>query len=207
MSDGGLWVRDLRVVNLALLGKWRRRLISGGVGLWRDIILARYGSLFPSPHLGGTLKDLKRVSCWWRNVSLLGDPEDDISDWFSEGVSKKVGNGHMTSFWFEPWLGGTSLRTQFQRLFLVSTQSTSTVREMGRWVEGQWLWDLRWIRDLFVWELNLLEIKSAFLALSRSTIDEVIFSVEEQMLLPKVLKTWAPSKVAVFSWQLLQDRA
>ncbi|GAU25978.1 hypothetical protein TSUD_166610 [Trifolium subterraneum] len=64
----------------------------------------------------------------------------------------------MTSFWFDPWLGGTPLRTQFQRLFQVSTQSTSTVREMGKWVEGQWLWDLRWRRDLFVWELNLLEI-------------------------------------------------
>ncbi|MCH94825.1 receptor-like kinase, partial [Trifolium medium] len=28
----------------------------------------------------------------------------------------------------------------------------------------------------------------------------------EERLLPKVWKTWAPSKVAVFSWQLLQDR-
>ncbi|GAU30019.1 hypothetical protein TSUD_161050 [Trifolium subterraneum] len=164
-SDGGLGVRDLRAVNLKLLGKWRWRLISGG------------------------------------------DPEDAISDWFSEGVSKKV----------------------------VSTQSTSTVREMGRWVEGQWLWDLRWRRDLFVWEPNLLEslneimdrstisttndswcwkhdpsgcysVKPNFLALSRSTTDEVIFSVEEHRLLPKVWKTWAPSKVAVFYWQLLQDR-
>ncbi|GAU37868.1 hypothetical protein TSUD_22840 [Trifolium subterraneum] len=231
----GLGARDLRAVNLASLGKWRWRLISGGVGLWRVLILARYDSLFPSPHLGGRLKDLKRVSCWWRNMSLLGDHEDAISDWFSEGVSKKVGNGHMTSFWFDPWLGGTPLRTQFQRLFLVSTQSTSTVREMGRWVEGQWIWDLRWRRYLFVWELNILEslneildrptisttndswcwkhdpsgcysVKSAFLALSHSTTDEVIFSVEEQRLLPKVWKTWANSKVAVFSWQLLQDR-
>ncbi|MCI44688.1 hypothetical protein A2U01_0065927, partial [Trifolium medium] len=48
-------------------------------------------------------------------------------------------------------------------------------------------------------------VKSAFLALSRATVDEVIFSVAEIRLLPKVWKTWAPSKVAVFSWQLLQD--
>ncbi|GAU22971.1 hypothetical protein TSUD_247150 [Trifolium subterraneum] len=138
-----------------------------------------------------------------QNVSLLGDPEDTISDWFSEGVSKKVGNGHMTSFWFDPWLGGTPLRTQFQRLFQVLTQSTSTVREMGRWVEGPWLWDLRcWKHD----PSGCYSVKSAYLALRRSTTDEVIFSVEEQRLLPKLWKTWAPSKVAVFSWQLLQDR-
>ncbi|GAU46788.1 hypothetical protein TSUD_351870 [Trifolium subterraneum] len=49
-------------------------------------------------------------------------------------------------------------------------------------------------------------VKSGFLALSRSRVVEVIFSVEEERLLPKVWKTWTPSKVAVFSWQLLQDR-
>ncbi|MCI21027.1 hypothetical protein A2U01_0042191 [Trifolium medium] len=77
---------------------------------------------------------------------------------------------------------------------------------MGSWVEGHWLWDLKWRRDFFVWELNLLErlheildgstistsddswcwkhdpsgyysVKSAFLAISRSTGDDVIFSV------------------------------
>jgi hypothetical protein len=107
---------------------------------------------------------------------------------------------------------------------------------MGSWIKGQCVWDLRWRRNLFVWELNLLDslneimdrsiisitkedswcwkhdpsgyysIKSAFLAFSRSTVDEVSFSGEEEMLLQKVWKTWAPSKVAVFSSQLLQDR-
>ncbi|GAU37692.1 hypothetical protein TSUD_164950 [Trifolium subterraneum] len=42
--------------------------------------------------------------------------------------------------------------------------------------------------------------------LCRSIVDEVIFSIEEEKMLPKVWKTWAPSKVTIFSWQLLQDR-
>jgi hypothetical protein len=95
--DGGLGVRDLRAVNLALLGKWRWSLISGGVSLWRDIILVRNGSLFPSPHLGGRLGGLRKISCWWRNMSLLGDPEDANSDWFSERVTKMVENGRKTT--------------------------------------------------------------------------------------------------------------
>jgi hypothetical protein len=49
-------------------------------------------------------------------------------------------------------------------------------------------------------------VKSVFLVLGCLTVDEAIFSVEEKRLLPKVWKTWSPSKVAVFSWQLLQDR-
>ncbi|MCI29399.1 putative ribonuclease H protein, partial [Trifolium medium] len=117
----------------------------------------------------------------------------------------------MTSFWFDPWLEGEPLRIQFQRLFQASSQSDSTVGEMGSWVEGHWVWDLRWRRNLFVFEINLLEsliemlnratisttddfwfwkhdpsgsysVKSAFLALSRSTVDEVIFSVAEDRL-------------------------
>ncbi|GAU37584.1 hypothetical protein TSUD_395560 [Trifolium subterraneum] len=121
------------------------------------------------------------------------------------------------------------------RLFQVSDQSASTVGEMDSWVEGQWVWELRWRRDLFVWELNILEslheilnhstistaddswfwkhdpigqysVKSAFLAVSRATTDDVIFSVEEERLLLKVWKTLALSKVTVFSWQLLQDK-
>ncbi|GAU38725.1 hypothetical protein TSUD_396540 [Trifolium subterraneum] len=52
-KEGGLGIRDLRLVNNALLAKWRWRILTKGLGLWRDIILARYGSLFPAPHLAG----------------------------------------------------------------------------------------------------------------------------------------------------------
>ncbi|PNX75998.1 hypothetical protein L195_g031943 [Trifolium pratense] len=62
--------------------------------------------------------------------------------------------------------------------------------------------------DSWFWKHDssgLYSVNSAFLKLSSSTVDEVIFSVEEVRLLPKVWKTWTPSKVAVFSWQLLHD--
>jgi hypothetical protein len=97
-ANGGLGIRDLRAVNLALLSKWRWRLLSGGQGIWRDILMARYGSLYPSPHLGGRPVGFKGTSAWWRDVSLLGGSMDSTSDWFSEGIGKKVGDGLLTSF-------------------------------------------------------------------------------------------------------------
>jgi len=40
---GGLGITDLRLFNLALLGKWIWRLGSVEVGLWKDIIFSKYG--------------------------------------------------------------------------------------------------------------------------------------------------------------------
>ncbi|GAU37373.1 hypothetical protein TSUD_22470 [Trifolium subterraneum] len=105
---GGLGIRDLRAVNLALLGKWRWRVIVGG-----------------------------------------GESASN-SDWFSQGVSRKVGNGSATAFWFDPWLGGLPLKDRYRRLFHILEQCLEVVRDMGSWVYGQWVWDFRWTRKLSV---------------------------------------------------------
>lgn len=96
--EGGLGVRDLRLVNLALLGKWRWILLQKETGVWRMIIAARYGSLAPTPHLGGRFCGLRRSSLWWKDVSLLGTKEHARSDWFADCVMVKVGDGLNTSF-------------------------------------------------------------------------------------------------------------
>ena len=41
--EGGLGIRPLREMNRALLGKWLWRLGNESEGLWRDILLAKYG--------------------------------------------------------------------------------------------------------------------------------------------------------------------
>jgi hypothetical protein len=42
-KDGGLGIRDLRLVNLSLLAKWRWRLLLDGEELWKGVVVARYG--------------------------------------------------------------------------------------------------------------------------------------------------------------------
>ncbi|MCI76045.1 hypothetical protein A2U01_0097314, partial [Trifolium medium] len=59
--------------------------------------MLRYGSLFPAPHLASRPNGLRGVSLWWSDVSLLGTRVDSHSDWFSEGVTKRIGNGISTS--------------------------------------------------------------------------------------------------------------
>ncbi|GAU51224.1 hypothetical protein TSUD_412300 [Trifolium subterraneum] len=144
------------MVNLALLGKWRWRLISGEEGLWLDIVRAKYGPLGCSSHLGGRVRGFRGVSSWWKEISLLGVCLESLSDWFSTGVRKVVGNGLSTSFWFDPWLGEVPLKVQFPRLFQVSINQESQVGSFGKWDGGVWVWEFRWRRRLFVWEQELL---------------------------------------------------
>jgi hypothetical protein len=42
---GGLGVRDIKAVNLSLLMKWRWRLLNSEVfGIWKDVLVAKYGA-------------------------------------------------------------------------------------------------------------------------------------------------------------------
>jgi hypothetical protein len=41
---GGLGVRDVKIVNLSLLTKWRWRLLQEGRSLWNEVLDAKYGS-------------------------------------------------------------------------------------------------------------------------------------------------------------------
>jgi hypothetical protein len=98
-----------------------------------------------------------------------------------------------------------------------------------------WVWDLRWRRPLFVWESDLLNellvvvarhsrsdredgwswthssdgrysVKSAYYHLLSSLPGSV---APEGVVLDAVSRVWkpcAPSKVVVFSWQLILDR-
>jgi HEAT repeat protein len=72
-------------------------------------------------------------------------------------VSKRVGDGTSTFFWYDRWLGDMSLRTRFSRLFDLSNNKLCTVADMFSlgWEEGGEAW--RWRRRLWAWEEVLVE--------------------------------------------------
>ncbi|GAU33049.1 hypothetical protein TSUD_152040 [Trifolium subterraneum] len=145
------------------------------------------------------------------------------SDWFSKGVLKRVGDEGSSSFWFDPWVGDIPLKIQFQSLFQLSDQQLDLVGEMGYWLNLEWHWMFRWRRDLSVLEIGLLEallsvvqttpllgvvdswswrhdstgtysVKSAYMVLLAGSVASDLDS-----LLALLWKSWAPSKVTVFS--------
>ncbi|MCI65254.1 RNA-directed DNA polymerase (Reverse transcriptase), partial [Trifolium medium] len=42
-KEVGLGIRDLRLVNFSLLAKWRWKLLSSDMEVWKDVVVGKYG--------------------------------------------------------------------------------------------------------------------------------------------------------------------
>jgi hypothetical protein len=196
--------------------------------MWKKVIVAKYGraatgkaNLAVEDFGGGT-------SAWWRDICRV----DSGTSWISQAVNKKVGNGNLTSFWKDVWLGDQSFEIRFPRLFGISLHKEILVCEAGKWENGTWLWELEWRRHFFAWEDDLLLELLASVVITdvndkwiwkpgsdgehmvRSTyifLDNLINNCEARSELDLfafkfIWKSWVPSKVCALSWQLLLDK-
>lgn len=93
---GGLGMRDVRVINLSLLAKWRWRLIQDGAELWRKVLREKYGGSIGDVVESGDRYMPSFTSLWWKDLMKL-DAGDNLN-WFNSEVSRRVGNGDNTSF-------------------------------------------------------------------------------------------------------------
>jgi hypothetical protein len=231
-KKGGLGVRDLEVVNISLLLKWRWRLVSiEGPTLWKEVPVAKYGNYIlnnvnlscePTPYY---------ASLWWKDVCNIELGVGD-SNWLKDVLVRRLGNGMTTRFWRDVWIGGEPLRLKFPRLFSLSSQKDICVGELLNLGEDRW--EFIWRRNLFHWEIERLNLLLGFLAnvsLSsdqdvwgwnlnpedgfsvKSAYDSIMelgdspnLSVWELKIFSSIWDSPAPAKVVAFSWKLLYDR-
>jgi len=96
-SKEGLGVRDVKLVNLSLLAKWKWRLLQEEQPLWKRVLVDKYGD-----HVSGLVPSegarwSRFTSLWWRNLMSLEVGEGP--NWFTMRVRRKIGNGMNTTFW------------------------------------------------------------------------------------------------------------
>jgi len=125
-------VRDVKLMNLSLLTKWKWTLIKEEGSLWKRVIEDKYGE---------------------GDLSLL--EEGSGVSWFKSEVVRKMGDGSSTCFWKDKWRSIVPLCDIFPRLFALSMQKDCCVRDVGFSSEGDRRWYFVWRRDLFVWETDL----------------------------------------------------
>lgn len=141
---GGLGVKNLLLFNKALLCKWIWRFLVERESLWSRIIRARHGETFSGNKTG-----------WWSKIiAMVGR---SAGDWFWNNLSQKLGNGNLISFWSGSWAGDKPLKELFPRLYQLCANREGTVRNMGRWVNNRWSWEVPWRRALLDRELEWVE--------------------------------------------------
>jgi len=154
-EDGGLRIIDLRTFNLALLGKWVWRLGSDKGGLWKEIIVSKYGGWRSLREEG---KDNKE-SIWWKDLRKVWNSKDWGRN-FEDSINWKVGYGKKVLFWEDNWVGSGTLKNVFSRLFSLSLSKDSAVTTFRGWNYGKWDWNFVWRRNLFEWEKQIVVLFS-----------------------------------------------
>jgi len=104
-------VRDIRIVNVSLLDKWRWRLSASGNALWKEVLMAKYGVNISRMVEGDSYVFPRFSSSWWKDIVNLEGFGGTL--WFNSEVVRCVGNGLTTSFWNDIWRGNLSLRVKY----------------------------------------------------------------------------------------------
>ena len=142
-------MKDMKNFNVALLAKWRWRLMSSEEGKWKEIISSKYGTGAENMNLRS-----KHQSWWWKDLTkICGEGVEDGR--FQKAIGWKVGNRARVRFWEDVWLGNECLRSVYPRLFSLSLDQGKRVGEVGVWEETTWQWNLNWRRGRFQWETDM----------------------------------------------------
>jgi hypothetical protein len=232
---GGLGVRDIKAVNLSLLMKWRWRLLNSEVfGIWKDVLVAKYGAHILHKVVWQSRSNPRLASNWWKDICDF-EVCVESKNWIVESISPCLGNGARTSFWNDKWCGDSILNIKFPRLFSLAIHKEASIKDLVV-VEGDSIaWNLVWRRSLFLWEeerVNQLlgyiddfrpssfedslrwnldpegsfSVKSAFESLSKEIVPGPTLASFAEKIFCDIWDSPTPSKVIAFSWQLLYDR-
>jgi hypothetical protein len=99
---GGLGIINTKVMNVALLTKWVRKLKQNEQGLWADLIRVKY--------LLATM--MTRRSQVWNNI-------EKIKHIFKVGVKFHVNNGRWIRLWTDTWTGKDLLCDRFPNILAI----------------------------------------------------------------------------------------
>ncbi|XP_057793573.1 uncharacterized mitochondrial protein AtMg00310-like [Salvia miltiorrhiza] len=146
-SEGGLGFKNLEWFSWASVSKWIWRYLEGEEALWVRVLRSVHGDVVWGGEGGAGLGCPGVGRGWWPKILNLGGRAS--GGWFLQNLSRSIGNGRNTKFWGNRWLGAKPLRYVDPRLFRLCVDRDVSVEKFGNWVEGTWLWEFRWRRQLF----------------------------------------------------------
>jgi hypothetical protein len=120
LENGGLGVKNLRLFNQSLLGKWLWRYGKERDAFWRKVVEVKYGSLW-----GGWCSKYCRGAYGvglWKGIRRGWDR-------FTPFISFSEGNGARVKFWSDLWCGDSTLKGAFPDLFSIAADREAAVAD------------------------------------------------------------------------------
>jgi hypothetical protein len=142
---GGLAVRNLKLFNEALLGKWLWRYGLDREALWRRVVDGKYSSL-ESGWSTAVPQGPHGVSLW-KNIG---------GGWakFERFIYFKVGNGARIRFWYDTWCGDYPLKDIFPNLYCIARDKEAFVAAHLQLRNNSIHWEVNFTRAAQDWELE-----------------------------------------------------
>jgi len=162
ISSGGLDIRNLRLFNKALLGKWLWRYVHEREAWWKSVVDAKYGSTQdgwcsldpPGSHGVGLWKNIRKG---WSS--------------FCNHTRLMLGNGSRIRFWDDVWCGEVPLKEAFPVLYDIARDKDALVEDHLVVVSGSYQWDVSFFRAAHDWEVDVLASFFSLLYSSRANYD------------------------------------
>jgi hypothetical protein len=88
----------------------------------------RYGGVDDRLDIDSHLACSSRDSIWWRDIVELDRIQPLCFHWFEEAVLIRIGNGNASLFWTHRWLGSSTLKERFSRLFSVAVNKNASAQ-------------------------------------------------------------------------------
>ena len=139
--------------NAAMLVKWWWRFSDENNSLWKTVVCSCNNLLMDMP-IGEQLHPKGVSPCW--GICNVWKLNKEVKHVCSNGNGIEVSNGEETLMWEDLWIGNSSLKCEFPRLYSLSLQKHIKFKDCGIWDGLSWCWHLLWRRELFDWEEDLL---------------------------------------------------
>ncbi|XP_058764573.1 uncharacterized mitochondrial protein AtMg00310-like [Vicia villosa] len=132
-EQGGLGVKDIEVMNMALLNKWKWRILKESDKPWVNILNSRYDNIKVKVLEGDAFVLSSRYSIWWRD---LINCELDLPTGFCKFagiINCSVENGGDTALWQARWVCDQSLSEAFTEIHERVIDKNTSIASAGVW--------------------------------------------------------------------------